>query len=66
MKNFIHVDAKSQLEEEQLKKWIPNIDVHFVAPRIKVYWGHVSQIHATLALLQSAFMLQVVSHVSFC
>ena len=52
---FIHVDAKSQFEEVQLKKWIPNIDVHFVAPRIKVYWGHVSQVHATLALLQSAF-----------
>lgn len=52
---FIHVDAKAQFEEEEFKKLIPHIDVQFVHPRIKVYWGHDSQVHETLLLLQSAF-----------
>ena len=52
---FIHVDAKTPFQEEQLTTLIPNIDIHFIHPRIKVFWGHDSQVHATLALLQSAF-----------
>lgn len=52
---FVHVDAKARFDEEQLHQLIPNIDVRFVQPRVKVYWGHDSQVHATLALLRSAF-----------
>jgi hypothetical protein len=49
------VDAKAHFEEEPFRKLIPDIDVHIVHPRIKVYWGHDSELHATLALLRLAF-----------
>ena len=54
---FVHIDAKVQFDEEQFKQLIPNIDVHFIQPRVKVYWAHDSQVHATLALLRAAIQV---------
>lgn len=46
---FIHVDAKSCLADFRPLRG----KVHFIRPRIKVYWGHVSQIACMLQLFKA-------------
>lgn len=48
---FIHVDARSDFDEEEFSRLCNFKKVTFVHPRIKIYWGHVSIVNATLELL---------------
>lgn len=46
---YIHIDAKACIRDfEPLRG-----KVHFIHPRIKVYWGHISQIKCMLRLFEA-------------
>jgi hypothetical protein len=46
---FVHVDAKAPAE--QFRSATKSANVHFIADRIKVYWGGFSIVQATLNLM---------------
>lgn len=48
---FIHVDAKSDLGQFSD---IRGKNVTFIEPRIPVYWGEISQVEATMLLIEQA------------
>jgi hypothetical protein len=48
---FIHVDAKSDIRQFS---GIGGEHVTFIEPRIPVYWGEYSQVHATMLLIRQA------------
>jgi hypothetical protein len=49
---FVHVDAKETVEQFKSDDFGPN--VHFLADRVRVYWGGFSIVEATLKLMQAA------------
>lgn len=52
---FIHIDAKSKIEKKLRTYLGKRSNVFFVADRIKVCWGGVSIVEATLKLLRMAY-----------
>ncbi len=49
---FIHVDARSDFEQATFDRGARGVSTFFVQPRIKVFWAHVSIVHATIELLK--------------
>jgi hypothetical protein len=51
---FIHIDRKAPFGPQALEGCCRHSAVHFVEPRLRVNWGGVSIMRATLALLKAA------------
>ncbi|MBR1872556.1 MAG: hypothetical protein IJ795_05055 [Bacteroidales bacterium] len=51
---FVHIDAKAGFGGEVLEGACRYSDVHLVEPRLKVSWGGVSIMRATIAMLEAA------------
>lgn len=55
---YIHIDAKAVDVYEDLAHWLQNINsdnIILLQDRVKVYWGHYSQVKATIKLLKAAW-----------
>ena len=51
---FVHIDAKAAFGPEVLAGVCRRSALHFIEPRIRVSWGGVNMMRATLALLKAA------------
>lgn len=51
---FIHIDAKSPLQEFQHLRWLPQYSKVVFVPRVRVNWGGYSVIEAELQLFKAA------------
>ena len=51
---YIHIDRKASFGPDALNDCCRHAAVHFILPRIRVTWGGVSIMRATLALLKAA------------
>ncbi len=51
---YIHVDKKTKVvDENEISSWAVNAGVFFV-PRMKIFWGTISQVKCELMLLEAA------------
>lgn len=55
---YVHVDAKSDMSQFAHL----HARAHFLTERQSVYWGHISQVDATLALLRCAIKDETLTH----
>lgn len=51
---YVHIDAKAAFGPEALADVCRHSALHFIEPRIRVSWGGVNMMRATLALLKAA------------
>ena len=56
---YLHVDKKTDnVDFEQISSRVKKAGL-YIAPRHKIFWGHISIVRCELSLLQMAFSIEV-------